>query len=88
MSDKEYDFSFDQDDVFQGLFYMMNQNLLVASVKGTYFEPEKLKEISQKLGQYMFVLKSQSQNQKTSLNPQTIMLEFGKLIGLVLQEFD
>ena len=58
MRDKEYDFSFDHDDVFQGIYYMINQNLLVDCVKGTSFEPEKLKEISQKLGQYMFVLKS------------------------------
>jgi hypothetical protein len=39
---------------------MINQNLLNQSIIGTHFEKSKINEVSTKLGQYMYVLKSQS----------------------------
>jgi hypothetical protein len=51
---------FTVDDIFQGIYYMINQNLLSQCIIGTQFEKKKIPQVAAKLGQYMYVLKSQS----------------------------
>lgn len=75
-------------DIFQGLYYLANQQMLDSSVLiGTHFEPSRIKEISHKLGQYMFVLMAQKMN-FSSQKPQDIMLANAKVVQAALIEYD
>lgn len=50
-------------DVFQGIMYLCNQGMLTKElITGTHYELNKVKEISLKLGQYMYVLSAQKNN--------------------------
>lgn len=75
-------------DIFQGLYYLGNQQMLDATmVIGTHFELQKIKEISLKLGQYVFVLLAQKinfSNQKI----QEVMKANARAIEAALVEYD
>ena len=54
---------------------------------GTYIEIRKIREVSTKLGQYMYVLKCQSYPE-IQQQPQQVMKTFSLAIEQILTEFD
>ena len=66
---------------------MLNQNLLNQSVIGTYIEKQKIVDVALKLGQYMYVVKSQIYPE-IQMHSKKVMKTFSIVIEQVLIEID